>query len=327
MGALALPSVASAHDPGTSTELGRVATTWIGLYAEPNFRAPRLTLLRRDELLPLLVAETVKDGPKHNPVWYRLADGYAHSGSIQPVRWEPQPPVEYIPEPGRLMEVTVPFTRAYALPDPASDPVYRLYFGSTHWGEQATIGSDGRLWVRLIDDLLHIHYHVRGEHLRMIAPEELTPIAADVPQEHKRILVSLAAQTLVAYEGERVVLETKISSGIPDQNPGPNGIPTATPDGRFYIDKKMPMRHMGDGKITSDLEAYELPGVPWVSFFHPTGVGFHGTYWHDDFGRPRSHGCVNMRTSEAKWLYRWTMPEIDSDTTLRVGRGTQVTVV
>lgn len=327
LGALAIPTAAPVHAEALTASLGRVATTWIGLYAEPHFRSPRLSLLRRDELIPLLAEETPKDGPRHNPLWYRLADGYAHSGSIQPVRWEPQPPVEYLPESGRLVEVAVPFTRAYAHPDPASDPLYRLYFESTHWAEQAVYGSDGRLWYRLVDDLLHIRYHVRAEHMRLLAPEELTPISPEVPQELKRIEVSLASQSLVAYEGERVVLETKISSGIPSSTPGPNGIPTATPNGRFYIDKKMPLRHMGDGKITSDLEAYELPGVPWVAFFHPTGVGFHGTYWHNDFGRPRSHGCVNMRTDEAKWLYRWTSPEVDSSTTLRIGRGTQVTVV
>lgn len=327
LAALTVPAHGRVAAESRPPSLGRVAATWIGLYAEPNFRSNRLTLLKRDELIPLLAEEEAQDGPKHNPLWYRLGDGYAHSGSIQPVRWEPQQPVESIPEPGRLLEVSVPFTRAYARPDPASDPVYRLYFESTHWGEQAEYGIDGRVWYRLVDDLLHIRYYVRAEHMRLIASEELTPISPDVPQEHKRIDVSLASQSLVAYENDHPVLEAKISSGIPNDTPGPNGIPTATPNGRFYIDKKMPVRHMGDGNITSDLEAYELPGVPWVSFFHHTGVGFHGTYWHNDFGRPRSHGCVNMRTSEAKWLYRWTLPEVDLNTTLQIGRGTQVTVV
>ncbi len=326
LAALAAPA---AFRPVASPEsaLGRVATTWIGLYSEPSFRARRLTLLKRDEILTILASETPEDGPRHNPVWYQVPNGYAHSGNIQPVRWEPQTPIEHISTPGRLLEVGVPFTRSYAQPDPASDPLYRMYFESTHWAEQAEFGVDGRVWYRLVDDLLHIRYYVRAEHMRPILPEELTPISPEVPQDHKRIEVSLASQSLVAYEFDRPVLEAKISSGIPDNTPGPNGIPTATPNGRFYIDKKMPLRHMGDGNITSDLEAYELPGVPWVSFFHHTGVGFHGTYWHNDFGRPRSHGCVNMRTGEAKWVYRWTMPAIEPGATLRVGRGTQVIVV
>ena len=66
---------------------------------------------------------------------------------------------------------------------------------------------------------------------------------------------------------------------------------------------------MGDGLVTSDPAAYELPGVPWVSYFYSlTGVAFHGTYWHDNFGARMSHGCVNMRPEEAHWLFRWTTP-------------------
>jgi lipoprotein-anchoring transpeptidase ErfK/SrfK len=83
---------------------------------------------------------------------------------------------------------------------------------------------------------------------------------------------------------------------------------------------------MGDGHVTADLEAYELPGVPWVSFFHETGVGFHGTYWHNDFGTPKSHGCINMRTEEARWLYRWTLPEIRPGRIVQKGSGTTVIV-
>jgi hypothetical protein len=55
-------------------------------------------------------------------------------------------------------------------------------------------------------------------------------------------------------------------------------------------------------------------------------VAFHGTYWHTDFGRPKSHGCINMRTEEAKWLYRWTLPEPLPAERLRIGRGTTVVV-
>jgi lipoprotein-anchoring transpeptidase ErfK/SrfK len=86
-------------------------------------------------------------------------------------------------------------------------------------------------------------------------------------------------------------------------------IPTDTPTGTFHIESKMPSKHMGDGNLTADINAYELPGVPWVSFFEPvTGVGFHGTFWHDNFGMTMSHGCVNMRTAEARWIFRWATP-------------------
>lgn len=313
-------------EPYQDVGLGRVTTTWINVYKEPSFRAPRLGRLERDTLIPLRAREVSDEGPPYNPVWYRIDGGYAHSGRVQRVAWHLQPPVSHIPQGGALFEVSVPYTRAYRQPDPASDPLYRLYYQSTAWVEAAETGSDGRLWYRLLDDLLRVRYYVRAEHLRRIPPEELTPISPDVPLHLKRIEVSLAHQELRAYEDGRLVLRTSISSGIPDTRPRENGIPTITPKGRFYIDKKMPLRHMGDGRLTSDLEAYELPGVPWVSFFHLTGVAFHGTYWHDNFGTPMSHGCINMRPEEAKWLYRWTLPVVPPDTLLRIARGTPVLV-
>jgi lipoprotein-anchoring transpeptidase ErfK/SrfK len=55
---------------------------------------------------------------------------------------------------------------------------------------------------------------------------------------------------------------------------------------------------------------FDLPGVPWVTFIDQYGVSFHGTYWHNDFGRPRSHGCINLPSSAAKWIYRWTTPVV-----------------
>ena len=81
---------------------------------------------------------------------------------------------------------------------------------------------------------------------------------------------------------------------------------------------------MGNGQLTGNLDAYELPGVPWVSYFTSTGVAFHGTYWHSDYGRPKSHGCINMRPEEAKWIFRWSLPEIAADVRLEAGYGTGV---
>lgn len=310
----------------TPMGIGRVAADWIGLYSEPTFRSRRLTTLPRDALLTLLTRETSDEGPSYNPLWYWGPDGYMHSGNLQLVRWNPQEPLLRIPEEGALFEVCVPFTRSYREPDPMSDPLYRLYFESTAWVEAVVVGVDGRRWYRVMDDRLRVRYHVRAEHLRRISPEELAPISPDIPHRAKRIEVSLARQELLAYENDRVVLRTRVSSGIPSRGPTANGIPTTTPSGTFYVEVKTPVRHMGDGYLTADLDAYELPGVPWVSFFHTTGVGFHGTYWHNDFGRPRSHGCVNMRTEEAKWLYRWTKPTSEPDRLLITGHGTLVIV-
>lgn len=330
LGALSAGALAFVRPPLFGTEsngaIGRVTIDWIGLYEEPTFRARELARIPRDHLINILDTIQADQGPAYNPQWHRLPDGYAHSGYVQTVQWRPQPPVQTVAEGGALFEVSVPFTRSYYEPDPNSTPLYRLYYQSTAWVERVEQGTDGRLWYRLSDDLLNIHYYVRAEHLRRIPAAEMSPLSPHVPLNRKRIEVSLARQELLAFEDDRLVFRTRVSTGIPDPRPRENGIPTITPTGNFYVDKKMPVRHMGDGSLASSLDAYELPGVPWVSYFHFTGVAFHGTYWHNNFGTPLSHGCVNMKAGEARWLFRWTLPEVEPDEALRIARGTQVLV-
>lgn len=330
LAALSAASVAFRPPPppntGTGLGLARVATTWIGLYSEPTFRSRRLARLMRDELHTLLASETSDEGPSHNPLWYRLSDGYAHSGNLQLVRWLPQVPETSVPPDGGLFEVSVPYTRSYREPSSESGPIYRLYYQSTHWVEAVLDGADGRPWYRILDDIRRVRYCAPAEHLRRVDASELEPLSPAVPPRQKRIEVSLTRQELMAFESDRLVFRTRISSGIPDRRPRENGVPTITPDGFFHVSTKTPTRHMGDGRVTADLEAYELPGVPWVSFFHDTGVAFHGTYWHTDFGIPRSHGCVNMRPEEAKWLYRWCLPAAGPNDRLSRGHGTAVNV-
>ena len=85
---------------------------------------------------------------------------------------------------------------------------------------------------------------------------------------------------------------------------------------------------MGQGRLTDNLADNTLLGVPWTAFFHVTGVAFHGTYWHDNFGSPMSHGCINMRNEEAKWLFRWTSPVNEPNSwEVRARLGTAVEVI
>lgn len=104
---------------------------------------------------------------------------------------------------------------------------------------------------------------------------------------YKYIEVNLSKQTLKYFEDGRKIDEYLISSGLTG----------ATPTGTFTINKKIVATLMaGPG--------YYLPGVPYVmSFLGPYTI--HGTYWHNNFGHPMSHGCVNMYTPEAKILYEW----------------------
>lgn len=326
LGSLAFRPYFNLEEEDQEGLLGRVTIRSVSVYEEPSDKSTIVVQRYRDELLHIYYEVISDTGPAWNPKWYRVWRGYVHSGYIQKVETHLNPVLSSIPENGQLVEVSVPITQTMRYNRYNGwQPIYRLYYRSVHWAMGVDEGPDGQPWYRLRDELLDVDYHAPATHFRPITAEELAPISADVPPEKKRVEVSLGRQTLTAYEGDKVVLQTTISSGIPSQKPGPNGIPTETPKGAFHVQSKMPSKHMGDGNLTADLEAYELPGVPWVSFFEPkTGVALHGTYWHDNFGIPMSHGCVNMRMDEAKWMYRWTTPVVEASDWNRTGWGTLV---
>ncbi len=312
---------------------GRVARRYISYYSQPDDASPRLGKIERDTLLDLLEVVESPAGPPHNPRWYRIAglqgkerseSSYVHSGYIQRVDGAHlNTPVASATEVGQLAEVTVPFSQThYQNKQGYYQKVYRLYYESQHWVTGIQEGLDGTSWYSLTDEWLRVRYIVPAAHLRLVPPAELAPVAPEVPAQEKHIRVSLEAQTLTAEEAGRVVLHTQIASGMKYME---------TPKGEFFINRKTPSKHMGNGGLTGDPNAYELVGVPWVSFFHTNGVAFHGTYWHDNYGVPMSHGCVNMRTAEARWLYRWCLPayspEFESRLGWRVkGEGTAVIV-
>lgn len=293
-------------------QLVRVATTQLSVHRQPDDTSRIVRQVLRDELLH--VYEEVNSGiPGYNPVWYRIWGGYVHRARMQKVQFIYNEPAKSIRETKQIAEVTVPYTQAVRRTNTGWVPLYRLYYETVHWVVDIDEGPDGTPWYRVQDELTEIHYNVPATHLRLIPDEELAPISPNVPYESKRIEVSLNAQTVTCYEDENVVLHTVISSGLLNGSPGSNGIPTRTPAGDFHIQVKMPSKHMGDGNLSADIDAYELPGVAWVSFFTPQGHAFHGTYWHDNFGVPLSHGCINMRTAEAKWLFRWCLPQAPAD--------------
>ncbi len=277
------------------------------VYASPSLKAPIIAHRKRDELVSVL-DEFVSDfGPPHNPRWYRVVGGFMHTAHLAPVETHYQQPVSRIDKNGQVFEVSVPYVQSMRYSDTNGwEPLYRLYYQSNHWVVDVTAGPDGKPWYVIEDDLLHVEYMAPATHLRLIPKEEFAPITPE--NLNKRIIVSLRDQTVTCYENGEIVLHTTVSTGIPSLGPTTNGIPTETPRGEFNVSLKTPVRHMGDGKLTSNIHAYELPGVPWSTFFTETGVAFHGTYWHDNYGGRMSHGCVNMRTEEAKWLYRWTTP-------------------
>ena len=308
--------------------LGRIAITQISVYSQPSDVSRIVHQRYRDDLVHLYDEVISEDGPGYNPLWYRVWGGYIHSAHVQRVKVCFNPVLASIPEEGQLVQVTVPYSQASIYREKAQqwEQIYRLYYGSNHWVVGVDEGPDGQLWYRIRDDLTKDEYHAAAKHFRPILADELQPISPDVPLASKHIEVSIANQMVTAYEYGDIVRQMKISSGL-IKSVAEGEIPTATPKGSFHIVSKMPSKHMGGGQLTNDLEAYILPGVPWVSFFEPeTGVAFHGTYWHNNFGSTMSHGCINMTNADAKWVYLWSLPVVESKEWLHKGFGTRVVV-
>jgi lipoprotein-anchoring transpeptidase ErfK/SrfK len=109
----------------------------------------------------------------------------------------------------------------------------------------------------------------------------------------KAIVVSISQQMLWAYKGDQVVLNSYVSTGRSGFD---------TPLGSFAVLSKLPSQTM-EGVIGG--EYYNVPDVPWVLYFTNSGHALHGTYWHNNFGTPMSHGCINLPMDVAAWLYDW----------------------
>lgn len=147
-------------------------------------------------------------------------------------------------------------------------------------------------------------YYVDATHMRLIGDNELNPISPNLDETQKIIRINLQDQILVAYEDSEPVFTSALSSG---QLSG--DVDLTTPTGDFQINYKRPSRHM----VHSDrigINDNELYGVPWVSYFTESGIALHGTYWHNDFSKPNSHGCINLPIPAARWLYLWTTPVV-----------------
>ena len=319
LGGLALGSLAfSPYIPSLpgfdDASLVRVAGSEVSVRLEPSDQSAIASTWYQNDLIH--VYEEVKGlngEPKYNPIWYRVWGGYMHRSRLQKVKIIYNKPMESIAEGTRqLVEVTVPYTDTFQKTNrgdwlPKSN--LRLYYESVHWIDLVEPeGPDGLPWYRVFD--ASGVYYVSSLHVRPIPHEELSPITPDVPLEEKRIDVNLTTQMVTALEYDKPVFEAKISSGA-NYPRKPGQISTVTPvspPGDFHIFEKRPSVHMGNGNLVADVDDYELPGVSWVLYFTEFGHAFHGTYWHDNFGTPMSHGCINMRTKEARWLFRWALP-------------------
>lgn len=184
-------------------------------------------------------------------------------------------------------------TAAFAEPEPAST-VYVVQRGDTLARIAARYGVSVSALVTA-NGIRNANLISTGQ--RLVIPGKSAPAPAPqpgsgpapAPVAGRWIDINLSGQRLTAYQGQTAVFSTLISSGVAGRR---------TPTGRFAVRTKLSSQRMvGPG--------YNLPGVPWIMYFAGANA-IHGTYWHNNFGRPMSHGCVNLRIADAQWLYNWS---------------------
>ena len=134
------------------------------------------------------------------------------------------------------------------------------------------------------------------------------------------VWVSIRRQTLVAFRGAIPVYVTLVSTG--SDGAGDPKTSRSTVQGQFRIHTK----HV-TGRMDSDdpEDSYDHRDVPWVAYFSE-GYAFHAAYWHDSFGTPKSHGCINLSPADARWLFQWTEPAVPLRWHGAIGFGTRVVV-
>ena len=141
------------------------------------------------------------------------------------------------------------------------------------------------------------------------------PRPRQIPKGERWIRVDLSRQTLTAYEGETPVFATLVSSGVPDHK---------TPAGIYRLHAKHVSTTMADDLAVDG--PYSIEDVPWTMYFLGS-YALHAAFWHERFGHPRSHGCVNLAPRDARWLFFWTLPELPSafhGVLAGIGEGTSV---
>ncbi len=155
---------------------------------------------------------------------------------------------------------------------------------------QAVTDSKGDVWYR-VSDPPEAPMYVHSSLVRKVMPVKYE----GARYKGRWVNISISQQVVTAYEDGIPVKVTLTSTGT-----GKN----LTELGVWKIYYRLPKQDMKGGSLASE-DYYFLKDVPYPQYFHTSGEALHGTFWHDDFGRPHSHGCVNLSTPMSEWFYGW----------------------
>jgi lipoprotein-anchoring transpeptidase ErfK/SrfK len=282
---------AIAHWDGS--QLGRVLIDHHSVYKEPDWRTEVLAQYRFHDVVNVTGVVPGYGLYPANANYLQVDGGYMYSSWVQPVANNASNPIQAIGEGGAWGELTVPVAYSKSSPDDAANDRERLFYSQV----MRITGVSGDYYQ--VSEVYGAVYYIKANLIRIIAPEEVAPISPNADPGAKRIEVSIKEQRLWAYEADQVVFETLIASGMP-------GSPT--PMQTFNIRDKRHGQRMTGGKTGG---GYNLAGIPFINYITKSWVALHGCYWHNDYGRRHSNGCINLYPGDAKWLFRWTTPYAD----------------
>jgi lipoprotein-anchoring transpeptidase ErfK/SrfK len=302
--------------------LGRNCTSdtnlqWGGtvpIMMRPDVGSTKVRDAHRDEVFPWLREVSAESVNYNNPNqrWVETSEGYIWSPYLQPCRNLPNTPLTTFPSDaqGFWVEVTVPYVNltldnAAPVSGWMRDHVAygleaRLYYSQVMWIDQVRTSDSGTIQYHVYDRYGDPgdRFWAEGAAFRPLTQDDISPINPDVDPVTKKVIVNLNYQTIACMEAEHEVYFCRVSTGITDGS---------TPIGEHAIWRKLISVRMEAGVAGA---SYSLPGMSWTTFFVGDGVAIHAATSHNDFGAVRSHGCVNCRPEDAKWIFRWTQPSV-----------------
>ena len=316
--------------------IGRVCIANVDVMSRPDATSTVVGKLYEDAIVEWQ-REIVGYHPyRINQRWVETPEGYIWAPNLQLVENRPNTGslemVETSLGSGLWAEVTIPYIDLVLDNPPARSPWLkdaihpRLYYSQVVWIDQLRQEENGETWCRVNErfgygDILW----ARAEAFRPLTEEDLAPISPEV--EEKQVVVNLARQSLSCFEAGREVFYSRISSGARFDAQGNPVDQWSTPPGSHPIWRKIISLHMSGGTTGG---GYDLPGIGWTSLFVGNGVAIHSTFWHNNYGVPMSHGCINARPEAAHWIFRWTAPHVPydpGDVTISMPGGTTITVI